>query len=82
MSTSPQTSGQRVIYVNLEQEPEITQEVRVRLCAVNEGLRLDLSSSSLQGFAIGWANSHSFLGMTAYHSYLSQLLAISILQFP
>ncbi|EKM83020.1 hypothetical protein AGABI1DRAFT_34075 [Agaricus bisporus var. burnettii JB137-S8] len=26
MSTSPQTSGQRVIYVNLEQEPEITQE--------------------------------------------------------
>ncbi|KXN82572.1 BTB/POZ domain-containing protein 2 [Leucoagaricus sp. SymC.cos] len=26
MSTSPQTSGQRVIYVNLEQEPEVTQE--------------------------------------------------------
>ncbi|KAF5324501.1 hypothetical protein D9611_004286 [Ephemerocybe angulata] len=26
MSTSPQTTGQRVIYVNLEQEPEVTQE--------------------------------------------------------
>ncbi|KAF5358055.1 hypothetical protein D9756_001911 [Leucocoprinus leucothites] len=26
MSTSPQTSGQRAIYVNLEQEPEVTQE--------------------------------------------------------
>ncbi|KAF9452260.1 hypothetical protein P691DRAFT_697506 [Macrolepiota fuliginosa MF-IS2] len=26
MSTSPQTSGQRIIYVNLEQEPEVTQE--------------------------------------------------------
>ncbi|KAF4614602.1 hypothetical protein D9613_003160 [Agrocybe pediades] len=26
MSTSPQTSGQRVIYVHLDQEPEVTQE--------------------------------------------------------
>ncbi|PPR04956.1 hypothetical protein CVT24_010414 [Panaeolus cyanescens] len=26
MSTSPQTGGQRVIYVNLDQEPEVTQE--------------------------------------------------------
>jgi len=26
MSTSPQTTGQRVIYANLEQEPEVTQE--------------------------------------------------------
>ncbi|RXW20995.1 hypothetical protein EST38_g4866 [Candolleomyces aberdarensis] len=26
MSTSPQTTGQRVIYVNLEQEPEVTKE--------------------------------------------------------
>lgn len=26
MSTSPQTTGQRVIYVNLDQEPEVTQE--------------------------------------------------------
>ena len=30
MSTSPQTSGQRVIYVNLEQEPEVTEEVRTQ----------------------------------------------------
>jgi hypothetical protein len=29
MSTSPQASGQRVIYVHLDQEPEVTQEVRV-----------------------------------------------------
>ncbi|KAF8959077.1 hypothetical protein BDZ97DRAFT_1839754 [Flammula alnicola] len=27
MSTSPQTTGQRVIYVHLDQEPEVTQEV-------------------------------------------------------
>ena len=27
MSTSPQAAGQRVIYVHLEQEPEVTQEV-------------------------------------------------------
>jgi hypothetical protein len=27
MSTSPQTTGQRVIYVNLDQEPEVTLEV-------------------------------------------------------
>ncbi|TFK42977.1 hypothetical protein BDQ12DRAFT_677120 [Crucibulum laeve] len=26
MSTSPQTSGQRIIYVHLDQEPEVTQE--------------------------------------------------------
>lgn len=26
MSTSPQTTGQRMIYVNLDQEPEVTQE--------------------------------------------------------
>lgn len=28
MSTSPQSGGQRTIYVHLEQEPEVTQEVR------------------------------------------------------
>jgi len=28
MSTSPQAGGQRVIYVHLDQEPEVTQEVR------------------------------------------------------
>lgn len=27
MSTSPQPGGQRVIYVNLEHEPEVTQDV-------------------------------------------------------
>lgn len=27
MSTSPQTGGQRTIYVHLEQEPEVTHEV-------------------------------------------------------
>jgi hypothetical protein len=31
MSTSPQAGAQRVIYVHLDQEPEITQEVRVPL---------------------------------------------------
>lgn len=29
MSTSPQNGGQRVIYVHLDQEPEVTQEVCV-----------------------------------------------------
>lgn len=29
MSTTPPTSGQRVIYVQLDNEPEVTQEVRV-----------------------------------------------------
>jgi hypothetical protein len=29
MSTSPQSGAQRVIYVQLEHEPEVTQEVRV-----------------------------------------------------
>ena len=28
MSTAPLTGGQRVIYVPLEHEPEVTQEVR------------------------------------------------------
>lgn len=28
MSTSPQTGGQRVIYVQLDHEPEVTHEVR------------------------------------------------------
>jgi hypothetical protein len=31
MSTSPQTTGQRVIYVHLDQEPEVTQEVRIQI---------------------------------------------------
>lgn len=31
MSTSPQTTGQRLIYVHLDQEPEVTQEVRISL---------------------------------------------------
>lgn len=29
MSTSPQSGAQRVIYVQLEHDPEVTQEVRV-----------------------------------------------------
>lgn len=29
MSTSPQSSGQRSIYVHLEHEPEVTQEVSI-----------------------------------------------------
>ncbi|KAH9483992.1 hypothetical protein JR316_0003470 [Psilocybe cubensis] len=29
MSTSPQTTGQRIIYVHLDQEPEVTQEVGI-----------------------------------------------------
>lgn len=29
MSTSPQTGGQRVIYVQLDHEPEVTHEVRL-----------------------------------------------------
>lgn len=29
MSTTPQTGAQRTIYVNLEQEPEVTDEVGV-----------------------------------------------------
>ena len=31
MSTSSQATGQRVIFVNLEQEPEVTQEVAICL---------------------------------------------------
>lgn len=36
MSTSPQAGGQRVIYVHLDQEPEVTQEVRVRVYSAYE----------------------------------------------
>ena len=31
MSTSPQATGQRVIYVHLDHEPEVTQEVRLSI---------------------------------------------------
>lgn len=51
MSTSPQAqaSGQRAIYVHLDQEPEVTQEVRVGIiCVSKHGLRL-----FVKGFAIG-----------------------------
>ncbi|KAF4576447.1 hypothetical protein EYR36_004424 [Pleurotus pulmonarius] len=52
MSTSPQTGGVRSIYVQVEQEPEITQEVRLL-----PYLRLQLGAKTrdyhhLQGFAI------------------------------
>ena len=32
MSTSPQSGGQRNIYVHLEHEPEVTQEVSIAFC--------------------------------------------------
>lgn len=43
MSTSPQTSGQRVICINLDQEPEITQEgFAIALGFLYSGISLDL----------------------------------------
>src|SRR5262249_53072456 len=60
MSTSPQTGGQRTIYVQLEHEPEVTQEVdrflRTPFCLIINSL------STMQGFAIG---AHSLYLRTA-----------------
>lgn len=50
MSTSPQGGGQRVIFVPLEQEPEVTQEVRNHVSHVKERV---LNFFACQGFAIG-----------------------------
>ena len=51
MSTSPQSGGQRTIYVHLEQEPEVTHEVSpIQSCKCRY---LILSITCVQGFAIG-----------------------------
>ena len=49
MSTTPQTGAQRTIYVNLEQEPEVTEEV----CCCNPDGVCTTDRLSRQGFAIG-----------------------------
>jgi hypothetical protein len=40
MSTSPQSGGQRSIYVHLEHEPEVTQEVSFNFAGLAEMLRI------------------------------------------
>jgi len=51
MSTSPQTSGQRVIYVRAEEEPEVDQEVR--LSEFLNGGKYAYLAPCTKGFAIG-----------------------------
>jgi hypothetical protein len=40
MSTSPQSGGQRSIYVHLEHEPEVTQEVSINFSGLASLLRV------------------------------------------
>ncbi len=61
MSTSPQSGGQRVIYVHLEQEPEVTAEVSV----------FDISSMSVVELI---SPSHSGLGFRYW--YVALLLTV------
>lgn len=77
MSTSPQAGGQRVIYVHLDQEPEVTQEVRVRVVSACEPqLNHEIHTGIRHRFA-----SRSILLKFSVNDLLSSSIRIPLLRY-
>lgn len=70
MSTSPQTGGVRTIYVQVEQEPEITQEVRLPISAYSSLLKpAIIIISRVLPLVSAWAASGSFWPLIIARTY-------------
>lgn len=88
MSTSPQTGGQRVIYVQLDHEPEVTHEVRLLspfISATVCGQRLGRSRPCLQRLVFEGRLYYPYytrhLGGRIGRSLYSQLLPLTLIHY-